>query len=97
MTVALTIRDVREDVRDLLARQARERGQSLQAFLLSVINRQADFGRNRQILAEISQELDDDGGADQDAPDAAELIARARAERGLPDRTSSARPGRDVA
>lgn len=97
MTVVLTVRDVPEDVRDLLAEQARERGQSLQGFLLAVLNRQADFGRNRQILAEISQELDSGGGADQDAPDAAELIARARAERSMPDTTSPARPGRDVA
>lgn len=97
MTVVLTVRDVPEEVRDLLARQARERGQSLQGFLLAVLNRQAHFGRNRQILAEISQELDGGGGADQDAPDAAELIARARAERSLPDAASPDRPGRDVA
>jgi hypothetical protein len=97
MTVVLTVRDVPEDVRDLLASQARERGQSLQGFLLTVLNRQADFGRNRQILAEIGQDLDSGGGADQDAPDAAELIALARAERSISDTASPARPGRDVA
>ena len=94
MPVVITIRDVPEDVRDVLAQQARERGQSLQAYLLAVLNRQADFCRNRQLLDEISQELDSGGGADQDAPDAAELLARARAERDLPDAT---RPTRDVA
>jgi hypothetical protein len=97
MTVVLTIRDVPEEVRDLLASQARERGQSLQGFLLAVLGRQADFGRNRQILAEISQELDGGGGADRDAPDAADLIARARAERERPDAASPTGPGRDVA
>lgn len=97
MTVVLTVRDVPEEVRNLLARQARERGQSLQALLLAVLNRQADFCRNRQILAEISQELDDGDGAAQDAPDAAELVARARAERSLPDGASPARSDRDVA
>lgn len=97
MPVVLTIRDVPEEVRDLLAQQARERGQSLQAFLLAVINRQADFCRNRQLLVEIGAELDGGAGADQDAPDAAELLAQARAERGLPDSASSTRPDRDVA
>jgi antitoxin FitA len=97
MAVVLTIRDVPEEVRDLLAQQARERGQSLQAFLLAVLNRQADFCRNRQLLAEISQELDSGAGVDQDAPDAAELLAHARTERGLPDTASSARPAQDVA
>lgn len=96
MAVVLTVRDVPEEVRDLLAGQARERGQSLQGFLLTILNRQAAFGRNRQILAEISQELDGVGGADQDAPDAAELVARARGERSLPDAVAPARSARDV-
>lgn len=97
MTVALTIRDVPEAVRDLLAQQARERGQSLQAFLLALLHRQADFCRNRQILAEISQELDEGTGADQTAPDPAELLAHARAERGLPHAEPATRPVPDVA
>ncbi len=97
MTVVLTIRDVPEDVRDLLVQQARERGQSLQAFLLSVLNRQADFCRNRQLLAEISLELDSGIGADRDAPDAAELVARARDELSLPDAASAPPSTRDVA
>lgn len=92
MSVVLTIRDVPEEVRDLLAQQARERGQSLQAYLLAVLNRQADFCRNRQLLVEIGQELDGGGGADQDAPDAAELLARARAKRDLPDSASASQP-----
>lgn len=97
MTVVLTVRDVPEDVRDLLAQQARERGQSLQALLLAVLTRQADFSRNRQILAEIGQELDDGGGAAQDAPGAAEILARARAERGMPGDASAAGPSRNAA
>ncbi|WP_326549749.1 FitA-like ribbon-helix-helix domain-containing protein [Micromonospora sp. NBC_01813] len=95
MPVVLTIRDVPEEVRDLLAQQARERGQSLQAYLLAVLNRQADFCRNRQLLDELSDELDGgSGGAGPTTPDAAELLARARAERDLPD---DATTGRDVA
>ena len=80
MTVVITVRDVPEEVRDLLAGQARERSQSLQGFLLTILSRQADFGRNRQILAEVSRELDGGGGASRDAPDAAELVERARPE-----------------
>lgn len=70
-----------EDVKNALARDARERGQSLQAFVLSVLTRQAEFSRNRQLLADIDRELADDGGAGADAPDAADLIAEARERR----------------
>ncbi|MFY1696978.1 MULTISPECIES: FitA-like ribbon-helix-helix domain-containing protein [unclassified Solwaraspora] len=95
MTVVLTIRDVPEEVRDLLAQQARERGQSLQAYLLAVLNRQADFCRNRQLLAELSDELDGgSSGAGPTSADASDLLARSRAERDFPD---SAPSGRDVA
>jgi len=95
MAVVLTIRDVPEEVRNLLAQQARERGQSLQAYLLAVLNRQADFCRNRQLLAELSDELDGgSGGAGPTVSDAADLLARSRAERDLPN---SAPSGRDVA
>ncbi len=80
MATAITIRDVPEDVRDTLSREARERGQSLQTFLLSVLNRQASFSRNRQIITEVEEELAHGGGAGSDAPDSAELIRQARAE-----------------
>ena len=40
MTVALQIRDVPEDVRDVLAGQAAERGQSMQAYLLELLERE---------------------------------------------------------
>jgi hypothetical protein len=78
MSVVLTVRDVPEEVRDLLAQDARERGQSLQAFLLSVLRRQAAFSRNRQLLSEVEEDLRAGGGAEADAPDAAELLAQAR-------------------
>jgi uncharacterized protein (DUF1778 family) len=78
MTVVLTIRDVPDDVRDLLAQEARERGQSLQSFLLYVLRRQADYGLNRQILVEIDEDLLASGGADHQAPDAAGALADAR-------------------
>ncbi|MEU6644873.1 hypothetical protein ABZ863_20255 [Saccharomonospora sp. NPDC046836] len=79
----LTIREVSDDVKNALVRDARERGQSLQAFLLDVLRRQAAFGRNRELLAEIEQDLTEGGGAAEDAPDAAALLTQARPERGL--------------
>ena len=89
--VVLTIRDVPDEIRDLLSREARERGQSLQAFLLAVLKRQADFGHNRQLLIEIEYDLAHGRGAGADAPDAAEVLAQARAERGAPS-ALTARP-----
>jgi hypothetical protein len=80
MSVVLTIRDVPDDVRDLLAQEARERGQSLQAFLVSLLRRQAAFSRNRQLLAEIESELHREGGAAGDAPDAADVLSDERAD-----------------
>jgi hypothetical protein len=79
MATVVTIRDVPEDVRDLLAQQARERGQSLQAYLLGILRRQAQFSRNRELLAEIEAELAvEGGGAGPGAPDSWEVLAEAR-------------------
>lgn len=78
----VTIRDVPDEVRDALAREARERGQSLQSYLLSVLNRQAAFSRNRRLLDEIERDLAAGGGAGADAPDAAEVLEQARGDSG---------------
>lgn len=79
MTVVLTIRDVPRDVRDALAQEARERSQSLQAYLLAVLHQQAAFSRNRRLLVEVEDDLFRHGGAGPDAPDAADILARERA------------------
>jgi hypothetical protein len=89
----LTVRDVPERVRDALGRAARARGQSLQAFLLSVLSRQADFSLNSEILAEVAADLAAGGGASTDAPDAATLLEEARPEHGR-ERVSSDKPRR---
>jgi antitoxin FitA len=81
MTVVLTIRDVPEQVRDLLSQEARERGQSLQAFLLSVLKREASFSGNRQILVEIADDFKHGGGAGPDAPDLGDVRTKKRAAR----------------
>lgn len=44
MSVALQIRDVPDDIRDLLAEQAASRGQSMQAYLLDIVVREAHLG-----------------------------------------------------
>jgi antitoxin FitA len=86
----VTIRDVPDEVRDSLANDARERGQSLQAFLLGLLRRQAAFGRNKQLLAEVERDLSAGDGAGPDAPDAADLIEQARSGR---DVGIAAKPG----
>ncbi|WP_229398834.1 FitA-like ribbon-helix-helix domain-containing protein [Micromonospora okii] len=48
--VALQIRDVPEDVRDVLAAQAKARGMSLQAYLLDLVETQARRLRNTALL-----------------------------------------------
>jgi hypothetical protein len=80
MAVTVSVRDVPEDVRDELTRIARSRGQSLQAFLMSVLKQQAAFGRNAEILAEVTEDLAGGGGAQADAPDAAAILEQARPE-----------------
>jgi antitoxin FitA len=77
----LTIRDVPDEVKDALGLDAREHGQSLQSFLLGVLKRQAAYSRNRQLLSDIERDLAEGGGAGDDAPDAAEVLDQARADR----------------
>jgi plasmid stability protein len=92
MTTVLTIREVPDDVKEALARDARDHGQSLQGFLLTVLTRQAAFSRNRQLLAEIDDDMARSGGADASAPDASMLLeqSRTRQDRGdEPHRTGS--------
>jgi hypothetical protein len=77
----LTIRDVPDHLKAVLAQEARARGQSLQAFLLSVLTRQAAFARNQELLREIERDISSGGGAESDAPDAATVLDQARAAR----------------
>lgn len=95
--VTLTIRDVPDHMRNVLVTEARERGQSLQAFLLSVLRRQAQFSHNRQLLREIDEDLARGGGAGHDAPDASDVLDEARAERGRAADRSSRRGSNDAA
>lgn len=74
--VALQIRDVPEDVREALA--ARARGQSLQAFLLSIVT---DEARRTANLALLNHFADRDDGTQLTAAEATDALDAARAGR----------------
>lgn len=71
MTVALQIRDVPDEVRDTLASAARSHGQSLQAFLLEMVEREARYFRNIEILYESHGHASGGAAAALEALDAA--------------------------
>jgi hypothetical protein len=79
--VALQIRDVPEDVRDALTAQAKARGQSLQAYLLELVETQARRLRNTAILDRFAARSD--GSRSLPGETSAEL-AQQRAERDAP-------------
>ncbi len=76
--VALQIRDVPDEVRDALAARADERGQSLQAFLLKLVEAEAQRSRNAAILTRFANRSD--GSRSRPGATAAE-IASARRQR----------------
>src|SRR5215470_16457155 len=79
--VALQIRDVPEQVRDILAERARAMGQSLQAFLLNLVEAEAKRAQNVSVLARFAGRTD--GVRAQPGETAAELAAEraSRADR----------------
>jgi len=76
--VALQIRDVPEEVREALAERARARGQSLQAFLLSVVQDEARRSRNVSLLNRFADRTD---GSRLPIEEATDGLTRARSER----------------
>lgn len=75
---ALQIRDVPDEVRDTLAERARANGQSLQVFLLALVQDEARRSNNRALLDRFADRSDGSQVAPEDAVGA---IERARAER----------------
>lgn len=76
--VALQIRDVPDEVRDVLAERARARGQSLQAYLLALVEGEALRGGNVDVLRRF------EGRSDGATGPAVEIVAdldEARAHR----------------
>ena len=53
--VSIQVRDVPEQVRDTLAEMARARGQSMQAYLLALLEEDARRARNVVLLRELRQ------------------------------------------
>lgn len=76
--VALQIRDVPDDVRQVLAERARARGQSLQAFLLSLVEDEARRAHNRTVLDRFADRSDGSRLSDDEA---ARLLDQERAAR----------------
>jgi hypothetical protein len=76
--VALQIRDVPEELRDKLAAIARERGQSLQSYLLDVVS---DEVRRRDNLAAVQRLTGRSYGTRLSVDDVAGPLAAGRRER----------------
>lgn len=76
--VALQIRDVPDDVRDALAARAAAHGQSLQAFLLDLVTREAHRSANLALLERFEARRD---GSRLTSQQVVEALHAARAER----------------
>ena len=76
--VAVQIRDVPDEVRDALAERARSQGQSLQAFLLAVLQEEARRTRNLALLQRFADRSD---GSRHQVGEAVAALSHAREER----------------
>ncbi len=76
--VALQIRDVPDEVRDMLTERAKARGQSLQAFLREVVLREASFAHN---IAVLDRAVPWRAGSSATGQDVLDALATARTER----------------
>lgn len=76
--VALQIRDVPADIRQTLAEQAASRGQSLQAFLLTLVTEEARRSINLAVLDRFGARQD---GSHLSVAEVTETLDQARAER----------------
>ena len=76
--VALQIRDVPDDIRQTLAEQAAARGQSLQAFLLTLVTDEARRASNMAVLELFGTRQD---GSQLSTAQVTEALDQARAER----------------
>ncbi len=54
MAVALQIKDVREEVRDVIAARAAASGQSVQAYLREILEREFRAERNKQLFDDLA-------------------------------------------
>lgn len=84
MASPLTIRSVPDDVKSALTHEAQHAGQSLQAYLLGILTRQAAFSGNRELIDELEHGHAAGAGAGADAPDAAAVLRQERARGDAP-------------
>lgn len=82
MTVSLQIRDVPDEVRDTLAALATANGQSMQAYLLELVRREARTARNRTLFDRLAGQRVRGLAVD-------DIVATIRQGRDDPDRTDS--------
>ena len=73
--VALQIRGVSEPTRRTLSAEARARGESLQEYLLDLLDREAHDIDNRRLLAELT------AGPSVDEPQPVDFVELIRSER----------------
>ena len=76
--VALQIRDVPDEVREILADRAQQLGQSLQAYLLRLVTDEASRANNIALLRTFESRTD---GVDSSMEDTVAEIEAARTER----------------
>ncbi|MFF9015271.1 hypothetical protein ACF09C_20185 [Streptomyces sp. NPDC014870] len=76
--VALQIRDVPDEIRDILADRAQQLGQSLQAYLLALVTNEAARANNIALLRSFEDRTD---GTRATTAEAVAEIADAREER----------------
>jgi plasmid stability protein len=76
--VALQIRDIPDDVRDVLTRRARAKGQSLQAYLREMVLRDAAFEDNLALLDSLAHARRGAVGTGDDVLDALDAARRDR-------------------
>lgn len=75
----LQIRDVPDEIRDVLAQRAKDRGQSLNSYLRDVVLREASFANNQALIEEVIARR---GGSKFTADDVLAARDTARGERG---------------
>lgn len=92
--VALQIRDVPEGVRNALAERARAQGQSLQGFLLSLLQQEAHRSWNPAVLERFADRND---GSRLEIGEATDAISQAREEREGQLLGDQVQPGGDAA
>jgi plasmid stability protein len=74
MSVALQIKDVREEVRDAIAARAAARGQSMQVYLREILEREYRAERNARLFDQLVSHR----SLDLDAQDIVDYIRSGR-------------------